>query len=237
MPRAPREPQAPGPGSPTRVTLARVVRPRGRIGEVAAEILTDFPQHLTQLQRVFLVAPDARTPEREMRVRRCWLHQDRAVFHFEGVDSIDAAEKLRGCEVQLPLSERLELPAGKYFVSDLIGCEVFEVKEVKEVEEVKESPAPGAFSSLSFTSSSSSTSFVCSEVVAPRIGVVRDITFGTGAPLLVVDSPRGELLIPFAEDICRRIDVRERRIEIAPPEGLLDLNATSQKKKRERSGD
>ena len=45
-----------------------------------------------------------------------------------------------------------------------------------------------------------------------------------GTPVLVIDSPRGELLVPFAEDICTRVDVGARRIEIAPPEGLLDLN-------------
>ena len=37
-------------------------------------------------------------------MRRCWLHQDRAVFHFEGCDSISAAEKFAGLEVQVPLA-------------------------------------------------------------------------------------------------------------------------------------
>jgi ribosomal 30S subunit maturation factor RimM len=33
------------------------------------------------------------------------------------------------------------------------------------------------------------------------------------------------LLIPLAEDICRRIDVAGRRIEVVLPEGLRDLNS------------
>ena len=41
-----------------------------------------------------------------------------------GVDSISDAEKLRGAEVQVPRSERVELEPGEYFHSDLIGCEV-----------------------------------------------------------------------------------------------------------------
>ncbi|MBI3406457.1 MAG: hypothetical protein HY046_13470 [Acidobacteria bacterium] len=60
-----------------------------------------------------------------MKVQRCWLHKGQAVFHFEGVDSINAAEKLRGLEVQIPIEQRTELPAGKFFVSDLIGCDVW----------------------------------------------------------------------------------------------------------------
>ncbi len=36
------------------VTLARVLRPHGRAGEVAAEILTDFPERLLALREVYL---------------------------------------------------------------------------------------------------------------------------------------------------------------------------------------
>lgn len=176
------------PGAWTGVTLARLVRARGRKGEVAAEILTDFPERLTRLREVWLW--DGAAP-RKVAVRTCWLHQQQAIFQFEGCDSITDAEKLVGLEVQVPLSERVTLPAGTYYVTDLIGCEVWEP--------------------------------------ATRVGIVRDVQFtgeGTpGTPLLVVETPAGELLIPLAEEICRRVDVAARRIEVALPEGLRDLNA------------
>jgi ribosomal 30S subunit maturation factor RimM len=60
------------------------------------------------------------------------------------------------------------------------------------------------------------------------VGTVRDVFFpgeGTaGTPLLQVETPAGELLVPLAEDICRRIDVAARRIDVTLPEGLSDLN-------------
>ena len=56
----------------------------------------------------------------------CRLHNGQAVFLFEGVTSIDDAEKLRGLEVQVPLSERASLPSGRYYISDLIGCTIWE---------------------------------------------------------------------------------------------------------------
>src|SRR5207245_5652792 len=34
--------------------------------------------------------------------------------------------KFRGLEVLLPFKQRITLPAGQYFVADLIGCSVFE---------------------------------------------------------------------------------------------------------------
>ena len=44
--------------------------------------------------------------------------------------------------------------------------------------------------------------------------------------VLVVDRTDGELLIPLAADICRRIDVQARQITVRLPEGLLELNKT-----------
>ena len=41
---------------------------------------------------------------------------------------------------------------------------------------------------------------------------------------LVVDTPAGEILVPLALEICRRIDPEAGEIVIEPPEGLLELN-------------
>ena len=81
----------------TGVTLARILRPRGLRGEVAAEILTDFPERLPKLREVWL--SDRRGAPRRVRVQRCWLSPGRgghAVFHFADIDSMEAAESLRG---------------------------------------------------------------------------------------------------------------------------------------------
>jgi 16S rRNA processing protein RimM len=42
------------------VAIARVLRARGNKGEVAAELLTDFPERLAQTAEVFLRASDGR---------------------------------------------------------------------------------------------------------------------------------------------------------------------------------
>jgi 16S rRNA processing protein RimM len=106
------------------VTLARIVRPHGLRGEVAAEIFTDFPERLPALKRVWL--SDGRTPPRPVASLSCRLHNGQAIFLLEGSHSIDDAERLRGLEIQVPLSERVKLDAGRYFFTDLIGCEVIE---------------------------------------------------------------------------------------------------------------
>jgi 16S rRNA processing protein RimM len=57
-----------------------------------------------------------------------------------------------------------------------------------------------------------------------RLGVVTEFQETGGTPLLVVETPGGELLVPFVKAICREIRPAERRIDAELPEGLRDLN-------------
>jgi len=56
------------------------------------------------------------------------------------------------------------------------------------------------------------------------VGRVGRVEFGTGTPVLVVNGARGEVLVPLAEEICRRVDLAAKVIEIDPPAGLIELN-------------
>ena len=62
-----------------------------------------------------------------------------------------------------------------------------------------------------------------------RVGMVSGVEGTIGGSRLVVEGANGEILIPLAADICTTIDVVARRIVIAPPEGLLELNAPGRK--------
>jgi len=194
---------------PALVTVARILRPRGNKGEVAAELLTDFPERLAQ-QKEFSLTSNSSSP-RQVALRSFWIdrnHPGMCVFHFEGINSIDEAEKLRGLDIGIPWQQRAELPAGSYFVSDLIGCSVFELPSAPSV--VASSP--------------------CSLAEAPvLLGQIRDVYFPgegqPGTPLLAVQTTPGELLIPLAQDICKKIDTIGRRIEVLLPEGLRDLTS------------
>jgi 16S rRNA processing protein RimM len=136
-----------GPPSEPRasLTLARILRARGRKGEVAAEILTDFPERLTQLAEVWLT--DAKGASRRVAVQRCWLSQSRGgqvIFHFEGCESITQAKTLVGLEVQVPMEQRTALPAGRYYISDLMGCEVWERQQLIGLVRDVQSPGEAA---------------------------------------------------------------------------------------------
>lgn len=60
-----------------------------------------------------------------------------------------------------------------------------------------------------------------------RVGTVVAVEGERDASRLVVATPDGEVLIPFARDICVRVDPGAGEIAIDPPEGLLELNRGS----------
>jgi 16S rRNA processing protein RimM len=118
------------------ITIARVAKTQGRHGEVAADLYTDFPEKFAERKRLFALAEDG--SRRELQVEDHWPHKGWMVLKFAGIDSIDDAEGLLRCELQIPSSERAELEEGAAFVSDLVGCVVIdhgrEVGTVKDVE-------------------------------------------------------------------------------------------------------
>ena len=118
------------------VTLARVVKTQGRHGEVAVELHSDVPDRLHAGLRVFALAAD--DSRRELKIEDAWPHKDWLVLKFAGVDSISDADLLVGSELQVPLSERAELEAGAAFVSDLVGCTVFDrEREIGVIRDVR----------------------------------------------------------------------------------------------------
>jgi 16S rRNA processing protein RimM len=170
------------------IAVARVVRPQGRKGEVLAEILTDFPSRFADLQRAFLDDPGNKP--RPVAVEHAWLHKEKVVLKFAGIDSISDAEMLRGLYVWVPEEEKVALSAHQYYLWELTGCQVV----VERGGERK------------------------------LLGTVTEIERTGGVDLLHVSDQSRDVLIPFAEEICKMIDPGAKLIVIEPPEDLLDLN-------------
>jgi 16S rRNA processing protein RimM len=58
------------------------------------------------------------------------------------------------------------------------------------------------------------------------VGEIEDVDRTAGpVALLVVKGAAGEVLVPFAKSYLRSIDLQARRLEMALPAGLVELNA------------
>jgi 16S rRNA processing protein RimM len=192
---------------PAWLTVAHLLRPQGRKGELLAELLTDFPERFETHKRVYLASPGFTGTAAEARsaeVAHFWLpvgrNEGRIVIHLSGSDSIESAEKLMGLDVLIPESERLELDDDANYVSDLIGCTVYDQASGEDV----------------------------------AIGTVSDVQFATtpdgarrleeAAPLLELEGLEGEeILIPFAEHFLLSVDVAAKKILMRLPDGLLEI--------------
>jgi len=118
------------------ITLAVVIKTQGRRGEVAAELHTGVPDRFQQGMRLWALAKDGQ--RREVTIEDLWPHKSFLVLKFQGIETISDAEPLVGAELQLPRSERAELEPGWTYLSDLIGCTVFDgQREIGRIEDVQ----------------------------------------------------------------------------------------------------
>ena len=106
------------------ITLALVIKTQGRRGEVATELHSDVPDRIREGMRLWALTKTGQ--RREVVVEDLWPHKGFLVLKFEGVETISDAELLVGSELQVPRSERAALEPGWTYLSDLIGCQVFD---------------------------------------------------------------------------------------------------------------
>jgi 16S rRNA processing protein RimM len=124
------------------VTIARVAKTQGRHGEVAATLLTDFPELFETRRKLFALGDNRKqsgaAERRRLDLDEHWFHKGMVVLKFAGVDSISDAETLVGSEIQIPRNERASLGSDEFYVSDLAGCTVTdsgrEIGHIKDVQ-------------------------------------------------------------------------------------------------------
>jgi 16S rRNA processing protein RimM len=113
-----------------------VIKTQGRRGEVAVELHTDVPDRFREDMRLWALGKDGQ--RREVTVEDRWPHKSFLVLKFLGIATISDAEPLVGAELQLPRSERAQLEPGWTYLSDLIGCTVFDGQhEIGQIEGVE----------------------------------------------------------------------------------------------------
>ena len=196
--------------TPTWVVLAHLLRPQGRNGEVLAELFTDFPERFEEPTRVFLAPPGFSGEESETRAAEVvgfWLpvgkNQGRIVLRLVGIETISDAETVAGLHVLVPREERLPLEDDSVYISELIGCTVY-----------NGATAIGVVEDVQFATTADGT---------------RRLT--DAAPLLEVESAAGdEILVPFVKAFLVAVNTESKRIEMKLPEGLVEINRISPEK-------
>ncbi len=66
--------------------------------------------------------------QQPLKVVSCRPHGNVAIVKFEGVNSIEQASALKGVVLYMKRSD-VKLPEGKWFISELIGCQVLDADD------------------------------------------------------------------------------------------------------------
>lgn len=178
------------------LTIGRIVGPHGLNGELRVYPDTDFPERFEQPGERWLLKSGAAEPEPIQLLKgRFQTGKGLYVVKLAGVNYRDQAEALRDAQLMVAADDRLPLEPGEFHVGDLKGLTVI-LQETGE-----------------------------------KVGTVNDI-YRAGNDLLEVtllsapgdsgtETPR-TVLIPFVEAIVPVVDIKQGRVEITPPAGLID---------------
>ena len=195
--------------------IGKIVAPQGMKGELRVYPSTDFPERFEVAGVRWLLRPNATEPEEVELVKGRFLEgKNLYVIQLKGVKYRDEAEELRGCKLLVPESDRPPLGEDEYHLMDLVGLPVFMQDDGKLIGTVVDLINAG------------------NDLLEVCLGEEEEETGGQGDGETRRKGVKGNtkiqdsknVLIPFVKAIVPVVDLEANRIEITPPDGLLNIN-------------
>ena len=108
----------------TMLLVGIVARTQGIKGEVVVNATTDFIDERFGEGAVLFGRPMPAGPIERLTVARSRMHLGRPAVIFDGVASINDAERFTGWELRVPAETARQLPPHVYYHHELVGCAV-----------------------------------------------------------------------------------------------------------------
>ncbi len=102
--------------------VGRIMAAWGRRGQVRLKLLTDFPEGMARKGELWLW--DERRGRRPCRVTEVRILRKSFLASLEGVDTMTAAEDLRGALLMVDRDHLEPLPPGTFYRHDILGLAV-----------------------------------------------------------------------------------------------------------------
>ncbi|PSF31168.1 ribosome maturation factor RimM [Aphanothece hegewaldii CCALA 016] len=213
--------------------IGTIAAPQGLKGDVKVSSISDFPERFEKSGKRWLQSPKGESPQEIMLIKGRYIPSKENVYIIQlaGIESREQAENLRGYKLFVQKSDRPILNTDEYHVSDLINLEVYNqinnenigiVTNVfwagNDILEVRlhQQPIPKEEKQIDFSKIS-------------RISKRHKVKQKT--------QKIATVLIPFVKEIVPVINLDEKRIEINPPLGLLDINLSSDRETSSNDND
>ena len=175
------------PDQPQYLILGKILRPHGVRGDFNIQIVTDFPERLSQLDNVILCR-DPEKPRKMTTHEVTWARPNKSgqwLIHLEGIETRDEAEPYREHYLIISLKDAVPLEEDEVYLFQVMGCEVHTTtgEMIGHVTDIIETGANDVYVLKSET---------YGEVLIPAIpGVVMNIDVET--KIMTVQLPEGLL--------------------------------------------
>lgn len=93
-------------------------------GEIKLYPTTDDPDRIKDIPEVILITQGGE--KMVLQIERAYQAKDRVIVKFKGIDNINDIEKYKKCELYVTRENAIPLEEGEYYISDLIGLDVFD---------------------------------------------------------------------------------------------------------------
>jgi 16S rRNA processing protein RimM len=184
------------------VWLARIRHPQGRKGEVFAELLTDFPEKFAERRRLWLLGGSGASGGTSGAGGVALPREVELIAHW-----------LHKGGIVLHFAGVDSISAAETLNGLIVAIPRAERAALGEDE--------------AYIGDLIGCALIDVAAANPvAIGEIENVDRTAGpVALLVVNGATGEVLVPFAKSYLRSIDLKARRVEMALPEGLVNLNA------------
>ena len=201
--------------------VGKITSPQGLKGELRVYPDSDFPERFTQAGIRWLQHPTtAAIKEMQLQGGRYIAGKNLYVIKLEGVGSREAAEEFRDYKLLVNKSDRPKLKQDEYHVSDLVGLEVFHQETQENIGVVIDLYSAG------------------NDLLEIRLHKQPNIEVKPETDLSQISrrSKRKKyrakskkpvtVFIPFVKEIVPIVDISNQKIEISPPDGLINIHET-----------
>lgn len=198
--------------------IGTIVAPQGLKGELRVYPNTDFPERFEKPGKRWLLRVGETQPQPVELLRGRFVPgKGIYVVRLAGVENCDRAEELRGAKLMVPESDRPQLGEDEYHVLDLLDLEIYNQLTGEVVGVVVDViPAGNTLLEVKLHNQPETAPPQPEKALPTRISKIRKVKPKVQNPLTI--------LIPFVREIAPVVDLANRRIEINPPAGLLELS-------------
>ena len=125
-----------------RLKVGKIVNTHSLKGEVKVISSTDFEEERFKKGSKLLITRGNQLI-REVIVESYRNHKNFLLVKFEGIDSVEEAEKLKNLQIKIDSDEVGELEENEFYFHEIIGCQVFDEND-RNLGEIIDILTPGA---------------------------------------------------------------------------------------------